>query len=200
MRFAGVGRELLDRCRSGDMDAFDELCRAVQQELYAVIYSMLRNHDDADEALQECLVRLYRHLPQLNDLDRFPWWLMRIAVNQCNSARARAAVRALYPLNEEVEIQNEELVWQSGRVDSPRRALERKEMQTDIDAAIRELPPRQRSAVVLFEVEGRTIKEIADLLECSDGAVKFNLHEARKKLRELLKAYMTPVPAEGSRK
>jgi RNA polymerase sigma-70 factor, ECF subfamily len=189
MRFVGVDDTLLARCRLGDIRAFEELCALIQQDLYRLIYSFMRNHDDTDEVLQDCLLRVFKHLSQLNDLGKFPWWLMRIAVNQCNSMRARSLAKVLYPLDDSVEPPNERIMWNSGSGESPRRALERKEMREEIDLAIRELPPKQREALILFEVEGMSLKEIAALLECSEGVVKFNLHEARKKLRAFLGPY-----------
>ena len=69
-------------------------------------------------------------------------------------------------------------------------------MRDDINAAIRQLPPRQRDAIVLFEVEDLSIREISELLGCSEGAVKFHIHEARKRLRGLLEHYLRPGPSE----
>ena len=196
MRFEGVSHSLLQRCRRGDVDAFEEFCGHVQRDLYGLVWSMLRNHDDADEVMQECLLRMFRHLPKLNDLSKCPWWAMRIAVNQCNSFRAQAASKALYPLDDSVDPPPERVMWHTGLGDSPRRSVERREMRDDINAAIRQLPPRQRDAIVLFEVEDLSIREISALLGCSEGAVKFHIHEARKRLRGLLEHYLRPGPSE----
>jgi RNA polymerase sigma factor (sigma-70 family) len=67
--------------------------------------------------------------------------------------------------------------------DSPRDVAAGKELQQLLNAAIEELPPKQRIAILLYEVEQMSVREIADVLECSEGVVKFNLFEARKKLR-----------------
>jgi RNA polymerase sigma-70 factor, ECF subfamily len=192
VRFEGVSHSLLERCRQGDVVAFEELCGQVQRDLYGLVWSMLRNHDDADEVMQECLLRMFRHLPKLNDNSKFPWWAMRIAVNQCNSFRAQAAAKPLYPLDDTVEPPSERVMWNTGLGDSPRRAVERREMREDINAAIGQLPPRQRDAIVLFEVEDLSIRQISELLGCSEGAVKFHIHEARKRLRSLLERYLKP--------
>jgi RNA polymerase sigma-70 factor (ECF subfamily) len=66
-----------------------------------------------------------------------------------------------------------------------------------VNTAIAQLPPRQRSAIILYELENRPVREIAEILECSEGAVKFNLHEARKKLQELLRDQLTETHKEG---
>lgn len=186
MRFEGIHRELLEACRGGNFDAFEELCVAVQRDLYGFIYSVMRNHDDTDEVLQETLLRIHKHLPQLEDLDKFPGWAMRIAVNQCNSHHTHNNAKALYSLDTEIEVQNEDVVGTGRAPESPRDAMARTETKEHINIAISQLPPKQRAAIVMFEVEERSIREIAEILECSEGVVKFNIHEARKKLRKSL--------------
>ena len=188
MRFDSFDSELVSRCRAGNGAAFEELCRRVMPELYGFIYSMLRSHDDTDEALQECLVRVHRHIAKLDDPAKFGWWLMKIAVNQCRSMRGRAGAHQPVHLDEALEYPNERVVGTARAGASPRESASLGETRRILDAAIRALPERQRAAVILFEVEDRPIREVAELLECSEGAVKFNLHEARKKLRAALTA------------
>lgn len=190
MRFDNVTPDLLARCRSGDSDAFEELCVAVQHDLYGLIFSMLRDHDDTDEVLQECLVRVYRHLGELREIDKFPWWLMRMAVNQAKTLRSRSRIRRVLPLEEELEVPNEALVASATPPHSPRQLLASKELAEQIHSAVRQLPERQRMAIVLYEIEQLSVAEVAKLLRCSEGAVKFNLHEGRKKLKVYLKDYM----------
>lgn len=192
MRFEEVPLPLLRACQSGSARHFEELCGLLQADLYAFIFSILRDHDSTDEALQECLLRIYKHLPKLEDPSRFAWWLMRMAVNQCNSLRRPRPSDKEVPLDERMDVEERQLDGRVASPPSPRAALEQKQMRGEINAAIRELPDRQREAIVLFEVEGMAIKEIASVLECSEGAVKFNIHEARKKLRESLKQYLKP--------
>lgn len=197
MRFDEVDTGLLRRTARGDAAAFEELCAAIQPDLYAFIHSHLRNHEDTDEVLLECLVRIHRHLHTLADLGRFPWWLMRMAVNQCNSHRVRAAHHASVPLDDAVGVEPDRLVASAAPPASPREHAERGDTRRCVNEAIAMLPPRQRSAIILFELEDRPIAEIAEILECSEGAVKFNLHEGRKKLRELLKPMLSAQPARA---
>jgi RNA polymerase sigma-70 factor (ECF subfamily) len=197
VRFEEVEPALLARCQAGDLDAFATLCGQIQQDLYAFVYAQLRDHDDSDEVVQECLFRIHRHLPKLENLGRFAWWVMHMAVNQCHSQRSRASVRPLYSFDDAVEVDEERMVAASTRPPSPSESIERREMARDIDEAIRALPPKQRAAIVMFEIEGRPVREIAGVLECSEGAVKFGLHEARAKLREALRQYL-PVRKGGA--
>ena len=196
MRFTNVGPRLLERCRSGDLDAFDELCALIQHDLYSLLYAILRSHDDTDDAMQECLVRALRHLPQLQELEKFPGWMTKMAVNQCKTMLTRRRTRGFVPLEEQIEVPNESVVAAGQQPPSPRKSLEGKELAGLIDAAIRSLPQRQRAAIMLYELENHPIAEIAGMLGCSEGAVKFNLHEARKKLKVALGDYL-PVRREA---
>lgn len=190
MRFEGVDIALLEACRAGNLAAFERLCRAVEDDLYGFLFSLLRDHDATDEALQECLIRMHRHLPGLRDLERFPGWLMKVAVNQSRTVQARARAVPLQPLEEGFEYPNEQVLGNPHAGDSPHAVAQRAEMMAEVDAAIAALPERQRAAIVLFEIEDRPIREIAAMLDCSEGAVKFNIHEARKKLRDALSHHL----------
>ncbi|MCX7020133.1 MAG: RNA polymerase sigma factor [bacterium] len=198
MRFADVDEQLLLLCRQDDEEAFERLCGHIQRDLYGFLYSILHDHDEADEALQECLVRVYKHLPQLKDLNKFPGWLLRMAVNQCNTQLGRSNARKLYPLDESIETPNERVLANPANAASPRDILERRQMMSELGAAISALPPRQRAAIVMFEVAGQSIREIAAALDCSEGAVKFNIHAARQKLKQSLAQYLPGRNAKGA--
>jgi RNA polymerase sigma-70 factor (ECF subfamily) len=188
--------ELVVRCQKGDQTAFEDLVARIGVDLYKMIYAQVRDHDDTDEILQECLIRLYKHLPTLREVAKFPGWLSRMIVNQCHSHRFKRSRTAMESTDEMVEISEPDVMWQNPHAGNPRKVLMRKEIQADINEAIRELPPRQRSAIVLFEVEGFSIREIAGTMKCSEGAVKFNIHQARKKLKLSLRQYVRQRPSE----
>ena len=194
MRFDAVPLDLLQRAGAKAPGAFDELCSAVQVDLYAFIFSHLRNHDDTDEVLQECLFRLHRHLGKLDDLSRFPWWLMKMAVNQCATLRARSHNHDTVELEVQLGVKGADLVAAATPPPSPRENAERNDVRRCVNEAVATLPPRQRSAIVLFELEHQPISEIARMLECSEGTVKFNLHEGRKKLRAILTSSLSDHP------
>jgi len=188
--------ELVTRCQQGNQAAFEELVGRIGPDLYKMIFAQVRDHDDTDEILQECLIRLYKHLPTLREVVKFPGWVSRMIVNQCHSHRLKRSRTAMESTDELVEIQDREVMWQNPHTGNPRKDLMRKEVLADINEAIRELPPRQRSAIVLFEVEGYSIRDVAEAMNCSEGAVKFNIHQARKKLKSSLRQYVRQRPSE----
>lgn len=188
MRLADVPEDLVKRCRQGDQDAFDELFRLLHEDLHRWLYSLLRNDEDAQEALQECFVRIYRHLHLLQDDRKFAGWVGRLVVNQANTYRTRAGRTRMESLEDGLEVEEERLPIQGRSAENPREVAERGEVFELVNAAVQELPPRQRTAVLLFDVKGFSIREIAEQLGCSQGVVKFNIFQGRRKLRARLGA------------
>lgn len=197
MSIDDVSEDLLLRCQHDAPGAYDELFVLIQDDLYRWIYSLVRDAEDTDEIFQETCVRIYRHLRRLKETNKFAAWVSRIVVNQSNTFRSRAGRMRTVTLEESIDVPNESLVAQSTPGRDARQEVYRKEVLSEVNDAIRQLPPRQRTAVLLFDVENHSIKQIAELMECSEGAVKFNIHQGRRKLRELLAHHMDE---QGARK
>jgi RNA polymerase sigma-70 factor (ECF subfamily) len=164
----------------------EELITQVSPDLYRVIFSIVHDHDDTDEILQESLIRLFRHIGALKEVDRFAAWVMRIAVNQVQTYRLRKSRNRLYEISESREISNSAVVLAGGPPEDPSDRLMREQLRAEIVQAMEMLPERQRMATVLFELEGLSIREVAKVMDCSEGAIKFNIHEGRKKLKQRL--------------
>lgn len=190
MSLSDVPVALVDRCRSGDSKAFDELFTMIHEDLFRWTFSLVRNEDDALEIMQDCFVRIFRHLHRLQDSKKFPNWVSRLVVNQTNTFRVKRRKNQTEELEEGFDVQEDSLPIQGRAGPNPRKALEREEVFRHVNEAITELPPRQRAAVLLFDVQGKSIREIAEQLECSEGAVKFNIFQGRRKLRALLEKYV----------
>lgn len=196
MPLQDVPSELILHCQQGDKGAFEELLARIGPDLYRMIFAQVRDHDDTDEILQECFIRIYKHLGSLREVAKFPGWVTRMVINQCHSHRLKQSRSAMDSTDDTFEAKDRVVMWQNPELSNPRSAMIRKEVVADIDRAIRQLPPRQRSAIILFEVEGLSIREIAEVMRCSEGAVKFNIHQARKKLKRSLRQYVRKRPSE----
>ncbi len=181
---------LIERCRAGEPGAFDELFSFIRDDLFRWTFSLVRNEDDALEIMQECFLRIFRHLHRLQDPNKFAQWVSRLVINQTNTYRVKRRKSQTEELEEGFDIQEGALPLQGKGVPNPRKAAEREEVFRKVNEAIAELPPRQRLAVLLFDVKGKSIREIAGELECSEGAVKFNIFQGRRKLRGMLQNYM----------
>lgn len=186
MALSQVPVDLIRSCQQGDKASIESLIQQISPDLYRILFSMLRDHDDTDEVLQETLIRLFRYVGALKDVERFAAWVMRIAVNQVQSFRVRKGRTRLYEIEDSREISNSAIVLGGSSPEDPRETMMREQMREEIAGAMKALPDRQRMATVMFEVEGLSIREIAEALECSEGAVKFNIHEGRKKLKRRL--------------
>lgn len=178
--------ELVARAQRGDTRAYDALVTRHRGRLYAMIRQMVKNEADAWDLSQESFIKAWNALPRFEAKARFSTWLYRIAHNTVYDwARRRRP---------EVE---EEIITEA-RIDPastttpaterrPDEALEGNELRQKIEAALDRLPPDQRQAVVLKDVQGLAYKEIAEVMDCSIGTVMSRLFYARKKLQEMLK-------------
>jgi len=191
-----VPAELVLQCQQGDPVAFEQLVVRIGPDLYKLIYVQMRDHDDTDEILQECLIRIYKHLGSLREIKKFPGWVSRMVINQCHSHRLRRSRTAMESTDDQYEVQDRDVMWLNPNHGNPRQVLLRKEVVADIERAIRKLPERQRMAIVLYEIQGLSIKEIAAAMTCSEGAVKFNIHQARRKLKASLRQYVRQKPSD----
>lgn len=187
MALADVPVDLILACRGNDRPATERLLRTISPDIYRIVYSILHDHDDTDEVAQETLIRIFRYIGSLKEPERFASWVMRITINQVQTWRVRKGRRQFSELDESLDLDEGVVVVASGSaVRSPREQAIQSEVRAEIQTAMAALPDRQQTAVMLFELEGLSIKEIAGVMNCSEGAVKFNIHEARKKLQKRL--------------
>lgn len=194
-----IDPQLVQRCQRGEEGAFDILYRHLKDDLYRWIYSLVRNYDEAEEIFQDCTIRLFRHIGSLRDASRFSHWLYRLVINQTNTHRSRRRRQRYTPLEESIEVKPDDYVFRSAMPENPRKSLMRKELRENINRHIAQLPPKQRLAVLLFDVEGFSIREVAEEIGCSEGAVKFNIHEGRKKLRETMEPFVANLRKLGEK-
>ena len=170
---------LVERVRRGDAAAFDALAARYMRRAFAVSWRLLGNREDAEDLVQETFITVLRKIDTFERGRAFSPWFFRILVNRGLNARKARALRTADDLPGQAPA--------SGA--SPERAAERAELRDRLGAALRALPERQRVIVELFELEGFGSPEIAEILEISDGTVRWHLHEARKTLRQSLAAY-----------
>jgi RNA polymerase sigma-70 factor, ECF subfamily len=180
-----VDRDLVERARAGDREAFAVLVHQVSDTLYAVAHRILRDTGLAEDALQNALVLAWRRLPKLRDPDKFEAWIRRILVRACydESERARpwvATVRAL-PMNG------------LSTPDSSDDLANRDELER----AFRRLSVEQRAVFVLHHYLGLPLVEIAELLEIPAGTARSRLHYAIAGLRDALTAPAKSVSQGG---
>jgi RNA polymerase sigma-70 factor, ECF subfamily len=169
--------ELVSSARSGKVGAFDELMSRHQERVFALAYRILGNAEDAADVQQEAFVRAWTNLATFRGDSAFATWIHRITVNLCISRKRRKS--AAVPAAELDENQLYEFGSHGGDCqDTAVTALAVRQLLSTI-------PPNQRTLLVLRDIEGRSISEIAELLGGSAGAVRKHLWRARKLFREV---------------
>lgn len=188
--------ELVERFKSGDEKAFNELVRLFEKRIYAHAYQMLGNHTEADEVLQETFVRLVKNIARLKTDANFPSFVFKIATNYCIDIIRKRQRKYVVLDDEEAEDSGRYQLELSRSIPTPEDEQENKQLLELINAAIAELPPKQRATIVLHDVDGYSKEEIAQMMDCPQATVRSNLHIARSKVKQKLKEILDgPVDA-----
>jgi len=184
-----IERSLLDRLRRGDDLAFEELVRAETGHLLAVARRLLRNDEDAQDAVQQAFLSAFRALSEFNATSRLTTWLHRIVTNvalmklRSRGRRPEDPIENLLPRflddgHHEVMIRD----WSA----SAQEQLEQREVRARVRAAVDQLPESYRAVLLLRDIEELDTEETARKLGLSTAAVKTRLHRARQALAGLL--------------
>jgi RNA polymerase sigma-70 factor (ECF subfamily) len=172
-------RVLVLAAQRGEMEAFSELVRRHQRRAYAVARAIVITHEDAEDAVQDAFLHAYRALHRFLPDQAFGAWLHRIVANASLDITRRRKVRDADELPETIA--------------SPfRDPAESAELRGRLRDALAQLPVRQRSVIVLHDVEGFKHAEIGRLLGIPEGTARSDLHYARSALRRLLEQFRSP--------
>jgi RNA polymerase sigma-70 factor, ECF subfamily len=173
---------LIDRARSGDLDAFNDLVVCYQDQLFALVVRMVPDRDQASDAVQEAFFSAYRNMRAFRG-GSVRSWLSRIAVNAAMDAQRAKKRRPAQPYPE-----LEDEAWQppAGEDADPERTALTFERSRALSAALATITDDQRVAIVLYDVEGYDYAEIATMTGVSLGTVKSRIHRGRLAMRDRL--------------
>lgn len=179
---------LIERCRNGDIAAFEPLVEKYRQRVWRLAYNVLRDREEAWDVAQEAFIRAYQALPAFRGQSAFYTWLFRIVMNvAADRARARAARgRAFGTERVPEEDWDRVMVDQPTGDQSPHEAAATAQDRERIMQALATLSEQHRDIIMLSDIEGLSYKEIADVLEIPMGTVMSRLHNARRRLRTAL--------------
>jgi RNA polymerase sigma-70 factor (ECF subfamily) len=183
--------ELVKRARRGDLPAYDELVRRYQERIYATVYHMTANHEDANDLAQEAFIKAYHALKSFKGGSSFYTWIYRIAVNKTINflkQRRNKAQLSLDDLDLNAEHDPDLVALISEK--NPRREISLAELQEKLNAAMQKLSEPHRLVVTLHDVQGLSHEEIAKIMDCNIGTVRSRLFYARQQLQAYLSDYL----------
>lgn len=183
--------QLVRTARAGDQNAFGELVRKYQDRIYSLAYGMVGNHSDADDLAQEIFLKCYRNIGKFRFKSSFYTWLYRIGVNTVITRRKKLRRHEHLELNPQVlDIEGSPYLSPSLGGKRGDEAAGGRELKRDIRAAIDRLPEKQRTVVVMHDIEGIGHGEISRILKTSEGTIRSRLHYGRKQLQEDLAGWL----------
>ncbi|MEU8958930.1 RNA polymerase sigma factor SigM [Streptomyces sp. NPDC048518] len=186
-------KDLLARHVAGDKDAFGEIVRRHRDRLWAVALRTLGDREEAADAVQDALVSAYRAAHTFRGQSAVTTWLHRITVNACLDRARKAASRKTSPIDDAERL--EQLLEPEESAAAP---VERGDLHRELVEALGTLPPEQRAALVLVDMQGYPVAEAADLLDVPTGTVKSRCARGRARLLPLLTHLRTePPPGNG---
>lgn len=183
--------DLVKQARRGDLKAYDELVRRYQERIYATIYHMTSNHEDANDIAQDAFIKAYQALKSFKGGSSFYTWLYRIAVNKTINFLKQRKNKHHFSLNDldfNTE-HNPDLVALISEK-TPLRDVGLTELQKKLNEALFKLSEPHRMVVVLHDVQGQSHEEIAEIMDCNIGTVRSRLFYARQQLQGFLAEYV----------
>lgn len=184
--------ELIEKIKTGDSLAFKELFDRYKKLVVNLCFKFVRNKEEAEDLTQEVFFKVYKSAKTFRHGSKVSTWIYRIAINIClNHLRKKKYHQWFsihdYPESTENEIINLVPLYSN---ECPEMSLEKKEKESIVLQAIHSLPKNQQVAVILQRYEGLSCQEIADILQCSIGAVQARLHRAKENLYQKLLPYL----------
>ena len=183
--------ELVQRSRNGDLTAYDELVKRYQQRIYATIYHMTSNHEDANDLAQDSFIKAFSALKSFKGGSTFYTWLYRIAVNKTINFLKQRKNRTHMSLNDlDFNAEHDPDLMALISHKTPRRDAGLTELQEKLNAALMKLSEPHRLVMVLHDVQGQSHEEIAKVMDCNIGTVRSRLFYARQQMQSELADYL----------
>jgi RNA polymerase sigma-70 factor (ECF subfamily) len=189
---ADADLEIVRRVQTGDVAAFDDLIRKYRERLYGVVYNLTSNREDAADLTQDAFIKAFQSIQRFSGQSSFFTWLYRIAVNSTISHLRKNRLRSFFSLetvDSEAPVAKEVIDALTDKTGVERESYV-KELQERLNDAMQKLSIKHRTVVTLFEIDGLSHQEIADIMDCSVGTVRSRLHYAKQLLQAELQPYL----------
>lgn len=183
---------IVQQVQAGNVQAFDTLVRRYRERVLGVIYNLTSNREDAADLTQDAFLKAFRSINRFQGQSSFFTWLYRIAVNSTLSHLRKNKLRSFFSfekLQEDPPIT--ELVNQLTDKTGADRNLYLTELQEKLNEALQKLSINHRTVITLFEIDGLSHEQIAEITGCSTGTVRSRLHYAKQQLQAELQKYLS---------
>ena len=182
---------LVRNAQREDVGSYDELVRRYQERIYATVYHMTSNHEDANDLVQETFIKAYRALKTFKGDSSFYTWVYRIAVNKTINFLKQRKNRLHMSLNDvDFHAENDPDLVALVSEKTPRRDLNLAELQDKLNGAMLKLSEHHRMVVTLHDIQGLSHEEIGEIMGCNIGTVRSRLFYARQQLQAYLTDYL----------
>src|SRR5215469_1103317 len=183
--------DLVNRARRGELEAYDQLVRRYQERIYATIYHMTSNHEDANDLAQEAFIKAFHALKTFKGGSSFYTWIYRIAVNKTINFLKQRRNKSQISLNDlDFNAEHDPDLVALISEKTPRREINLIELQERLNVAMQKLSEPHRLVVTLHDVQGLSHEEIAEIMDCNIGTVRSRLFYARQQLQAYLSDYL----------
>ena len=184
-------QKLVKQAQGGNLESYDELIRRYQERIYATIYHMTSNHEDANDLAQETFIKAYQALKSFKGDSSFFTWVYRIAVNKTINFLKQRKNRSSMSLNDlDFNAEKDPDLVALISEKTPRRDAALAELQKKLNEAMQKLSDQHRLVVTLHDVQGLAHEEIAAVMDCNVGTVRSRLFYARQQLQGYLADYL----------
>jgi len=181
---------LVHACNSGDAAAFEELVKRYDSKLFRVAQHMTHNREDAQDAVQDAFLKVFRKLTQFRENSQFSTWLIRITVNESLLKLRKQRFDGEVSIDEDFQSEDHTAAFElADWAPNPEELYKAFELRNILRSELQELRPGLSVVFVLRDIEGLSTEETADVLELTDVAVKTRLSRARLQLRQRLTKY-----------
>lgn len=184
---------LVQRVQAGEVERFDDLVRKYRERIWGILYQLTANREDAADLTQDAFIKAFQSINRFQGQSAFFTWLYRIAVNGTLNHLQKNKLRRFFSLE---KIRDEEpatalLNQLADPGDSSARAASLAELQLKLNEALQKLSINHRTVVTLFEIDGLSHEEIAEITGTTVGTVRSRLHYAKQLLQAELQSYLS---------
>jgi RNA polymerase sigma-70 factor, ECF subfamily len=184
--------DIVRRVQGGDVAAFDQLIVKYRVRVYSVIYNLTSNREDAADLTQDAFIKSFQSINRFQGQSSFFTWLYRIAVNSTLTHLRKNRLRTFFSfekINEDDQVSSEVIAALTDDTGADRETFAR-ELQEKLNEAMQKLSIPHRTVITLFEIDGLSHQEIAEIMNCSVGTVRSRLHYAKQLLQAELQPYI----------